>query len=131
MNGQGKRVLIADDEGSVRRIVVTLLHQAGYIVHQTADGLEALAEMKRWHFDALIADYTLPRLDGVRLLLLSRMMWPEIPVMLLSADLTDVPLSLKKQGACALVAKPLDSGKLLERLQAATSPAYAEAAADQ
>lgn len=126
MTGQGKRVLIADDEGSVRGVVATLLHQAGYIVHQAADGLEALAEMKRWHFDALMADYTLPRLDGMRLLLLSRMMWPEVPVLLLSADLTDVPLSLKKQGACALIAKPLDSGELLERLQAATSSAYAE-----
>ena len=126
MNGYGKRVLIADDEGGVRRLIVALLHRAGYSVHQAADGVEALAEMKKWRFDALMAEYTLPRLDGVRLLLLSRMMWPEIPVLLLSADLTELPPTLKRQGASALVSKPFDSQCLLQALHEALSLAYAE-----
>ena len=126
MNGYGKRVLIADDEGGVRRLIVALLHRAGYSVHQAADGVEALAEMKKWRFDALMAEYTLPRLDGVRLLLLSRMMWPEIPVLLLSADLTELPPTLKRQSASALVSKPFDSQCLLQTLHEAISLAYAE-----
>jgi len=130
MKRQGKRVLIADDEGGVRRFIVTLLHRAGYIVHQAGDGMDALAEMKRWRFDVVLADYSLPRLDGVRLLLLSRMMWPEVPVLLLSADLTDLPQTLKKQGVSALVPKPFGPQELLEALQAAMSPASAEDTAD-
>ena len=98
MNGYGKRVLIADDEGGVRRLIVALLHRAGYSVHQAADGVEALAEMKKWRFDALMAEYTLPRLDGVRLLLLSRMMWPEIPVLLLSAHTAHEPVPQSEPG---------------------------------
>ena len=130
MKKQGKRVLIADDEGDVRGFIVTLLHRAGYIVHQAGDGMEALTEMKRWRFDAVLADYSLPRLDGVRLLLLSRMMWPEVPVLLLSADLTDLPLALRKQGASALVPKPFGPQELLETLQSAMSPASVEDIAD-
>ena len=130
MNGQGKRVLIADDEGGVRRLIVALLDRAGYSVHQAADGVEALAEMKKWRFDALMADYTLPRLDGVRLLLLSRMMWPEVPVLLLSADLADLPLTLKRQGASTLVPKPFDPQGLLQALHEARSLAYEEYPAD-
>ncbi|MCE3222415.1 MAG: putative Response regulator, CheY-like [Nitrospira sp.] len=130
MNGYGKRVLVADDEGGVRRLIVTLLHQAGYNVHQAADGMEALVEMKKWRFDAVVAEYSLPRLDGVRLLLLSRMMWPEVPVVLLSADLTDLPLTLQKQGASALVPKPFAPQELLQALAEAVASGYAAHAGD-
>ena len=130
MNGYGKRVLIADDEECVRRLIGLLLAREGFTVHEAGDGIEALAELKKWRFDALMADYTLPRLDGVRLLLLSRMMWPEVPVLLLSADLADLPLTLKRQGASALVPKPFDPQGLLQALHEAISPAYEEYPAD-
>ncbi|MEP7153448.1 MAG: response regulator [Nitrospira sp.] len=126
MNGYGKRVLIADDEECVRRLIGLLLAREGFTVHEAGDGIEALAELKKWRFDGLMADCSLPRLDGVQLLLLSRMMWPEIPVLLLSADLHELPEPLKRQGASALVPKPFDPHNLLQALHEAISLAYAE-----
>ena len=82
--------------------------------------------MKKWRFDALLAEYTLPRLDGVRLLLLSRMMWPDVPVLLLSADLADLPLALQRQGASTRVSKPFYPQCLLDTLQEAILLANAE-----
>lgn len=121
MEGYGKRVLIADDEESVRRLVATVLEQAGYIVHAAIDGVEALGEMKKRRFDAVISDFHMPRLDGEQFLLLSRLMWPDIPVVLLSADLRELPPSLKQQGARILVSKPFSPHMLLEALHESIS----------
>ena len=66
MEGYGKRVLIAEDEESVRRLLAVVLEEAGYTVHAVEDGMEALAEMKKRRFDAVVADYRMPRLDGER-----------------------------------------------------------------
>ena len=95
MEGYGKRVLIAEDEESVRRLLAVVLEEAGYTVHAVEDGMEALAEMKKRRFDAVVADYRMPRLDGEQFLLLSRLMWPQTPTVLLSAEHTDLPVILK------------------------------------
>ena len=121
MDGYGKRVLVADDEESVRHFVTVVLEQAGYIVHAAVDGLEALAEMKKRRFDAVISDYRMPRLDGEQFLLLSRVMWPEVPVLLLSAELTKLPPTLEGQGNIVLLAKPFAPQRLLQRLHALIS----------
>ncbi len=121
MEGYGKRVLVADDEESVRRLVAEVLEQAGYIVHAAADGVEALGEMKKRRFDAVISDFHMPRLNGEQFLLLCRLMWPDIPVLLLSADLREVPLPLKQHGASMLLAKPFSSQSLLRALHESVS----------
>ena len=123
MEGYGKRVLIAEDEESVRRLLAVVVEEAGYTVHAVEDGMEALAEMKKRRFDAVVADYRMPRLDGEQFLLLSRLMWPQTPTVLLSAEHTDLPVILKMQGACALVPKPFDSQGLLRTLQSAVEAA--------
>ena len=119
MEGYGKRVLVAEDEESVRHLLTLVLEEAGYTVHAVEDGMEALAEMKKRRFDAVVADYRMSRLDGEQFLLLSRLMWPQTPTVLLSAEHADLPVMLKMQGACALVPKPFDSQGLLQALQAA------------
>lgn len=126
MEGYGKRVLIADDEESVRGLVAAVLEQAGYTVHMAVDGVDALTEMKKRRFDAVISDYRMPRLDGEQFLLLSRLMWPDVPVLLLSGDLTELPLTLQRQGASTLVLKPFDPQRLLQALQESVSRVYAE-----
>ena len=129
MDANGKRVLIADGEGCVRRLIKALLAQGGFMVDEAVDGIHALDEMKKCPFDALMADCSLPRLDGVRLLLLSRMMWPNTPVLLLSADLHELPESLQRQGAGVLVQKPFHPPNLLQAVHRATSLAYADPSA--
>ena len=121
MEGYGKRVLIADDEESVRQLVAIVLEQAGYIVHAAVDGVEALGEMKKRRFDAVISDFHMPRLDGEQFLLLCRLMWPDIPVVLLSAELRELPASLKQQGARILISKPFSPQMLLQTLYESVS----------
>ncbi len=131
MEGYGKRVLIADDEESVRRLVAIVLEQAGYIVHAAVDGVEALGEMKKRRFDAVISDFHMPRLDGEQFLLLSRLMWPDIPVVLLSAELRELPASLKQHGARILVSKPFSPQVLLQALHESVSCPHSDQAPER
>jgi len=123
MEGYGKRVLVADDEVTVRRLVALVLEQAGYIVHEVGDGFEALGEMKKRRFDVVVADYRMPGLDGEQFLILSRLMWPQIPTVLLSAELNDVPGRLSLQGPCAFLAKPFEAHHLLNVVRGALETA--------
>ena len=131
MEGYGKRVLIADDEENVRRLVAIVLEQAGYIVHAAVDGVEALGEMKKRRFDAVISDFHMPRLDGEQFLLLCRLMWPDIPVVLLSAELQELPASLRQQGVRILVSKPFSPQVLLQTLHEAVSSRDSVQASEQ
>ncbi len=123
MEGYGKRVLVADDEVTVRRLVALVLEQAGYIVHEAGDGFEALGEMKKRRFDVVVADYRMPGLDGEQFLILSRLMWPQIPTVLLSAELNDVPGRLSLHGPCGFLAKPFDAHHLLNVVRGALETA--------
>src|SRR5215217_7071540 len=72
-------------------IICLMLSEAGYNVYESCDGLEALAELKKRRYDAVLTDYHMPKMDGLELLDLVQAMWPETPVILASSDvfLTD------------------------------------------
>jgi len=73
----------------------------------------------------------MPRLDGEQFLLLCRLMWPDIPVVLLSAELLELPAALKQQGACILVSKPFSPQMLLQALHESLSLPESEQASDR
>lgn len=114
LDGYGKRVLVVDDDESVLNVLVWLFDQAGYNVLAAKDGDSALEEMQRRHFDLVLTDYHMPRLDGITFLLRSRRMWPKTPVILTSADQTDMSEIAVRNGAYAWVRKPYEMSLLLE-----------------
>lgn len=119
LDGYGKRILVVDDNESVRNILVLLFDQAGYNVLAAKDGESALEEMRRRHFDLVVTDYHMPRLDGITFLLRSRRMWPQTPVILTSADPADMSEIAVRNGAYAWVRKPYEVPLLLEMVREA------------
>ena len=119
MSREGKRVLVAEDDDAARDMLGALLVQAGYNVHATKDGRDALGELQRRHFDVVITDYNMPHLDGRELLSLSQAAWPHLPVIMLSGERIDVSSELKQLGAYAWVTKPYDTWYLLEIIREA------------
>ena len=92
-NGYGQRVLIVDDETSIRSLLSAVLTGEGYNVVQAGDGLEAFHELKKQRFDVVISAYRMPRYDGMQLLATCLSLWPETAVVLISgedSDWTDV-----------------------------------------
>jgi signal transduction histidine kinase len=80
----GLRVLIADDEPSVRATVRRLLERRGATVVVAADGLEAEARLRDEHFELMILDVAMPGCGGYEVLAFSRATLPELPVVLMS-----------------------------------------------
>ncbi len=122
MEGKGKRVLLVDDDEDVRYMLGILLVQAGYDVSVARDGAEALSEMKMRRFDVVVTDYRMPRLNGLELLFLSLVAWPEVPVIMISgeSDLAEFALGA---GAFAWIRKPFESSFLLDMVDAAVRQA--------
>jgi len=121
MDGQRKSILIVEDDDGNRKLLALLLEEAGYAAHHATDGLEALEEMKRVTFDAVITDRDMPRMNGLELLAQSRALWPEIPVILVSAHAIDARETVELRGAFAWVQKPYEAPDLLAIVQAAVT----------
>ena len=119
-DGYGKRVLVAVGDDTDKHSLTRILTHANYNVHLASDGLHALEEMKKRRFDVVVTDYHLPRMSGRELLLLSKVVWPNTPVIVLSCDGNDLADNIIDLGAFASVRKPYEPQLLLEQLQSAT-----------
>lgn len=63
-----KKILLADDEASIRGLLADVLSMVGFKVTLAKDGQESLEQMQEHRFDLLITDINMPRLDGIELL---------------------------------------------------------------
>ena len=81
---KGLRLLVADDEPSVRATVRRLLERRGATVVIAADGLEAEARLRDDRFDLVVLDVTMPGRTGYDVLALARATNPRMPVILMS-----------------------------------------------
>ncbi len=82
-----KRVLLVEDEESLRRVMKDLLEREGFVVFEASDGVIALDEIDRLAPDLVVLDLNLPRLDGYGVLshLRARPSTQKLPVIVLTA----------------------------------------------
>ncbi len=85
-SGFSFRILVVDDEPSVRQVSSTLLQTKGYEVRTAADGFEALVELRRALPDVIISDLKMPNMSGFELLSVVRRRFPQIPVIAISGE---------------------------------------------
>jgi CheY-like chemotaxis protein len=80
------RVLIAEDEESVRALVARALVADGYEVMEAADGAEALETLNSEHgrFDLLLTDIKMPVMDGIALSLAVARDYPALPILMMT-----------------------------------------------
>ena len=103
------RILIVDDEQSVREVLSEYFTEQGYTVETAGDGEEALAHVQRSTPDLVLLDVRMPGLDGVETLRRLRGIAPDLAVIMVTAN-EDVGLARDtlKLGALDYVAKPFD-----------------------
>ena len=63
-----KKILVVDDEAGIRELLFDVLSTSGFNVTLAKDGVDSLQVMQERHFDLLITDVHMPRLDGIGLL---------------------------------------------------------------
>jgi DNA-binding NtrC family response regulator len=109
----GKRILVVDDEESLRRVTQLRLQQAGYEVATAADGNEALALLERNPRDLVLTDLRMPGLSGIELLERIKEAHPEVIVILVTAFGTiESAVEAMKHGAYDYIIKPVNAEAL-------------------
>ncbi len=78
------RVLVADDEASVRTVVLRALQLDGHEIIPVADGAGALEALEGAQFDLLLTDIVMPGLDGIALALKAAKLDPEMKIILMT-----------------------------------------------
>jgi DNA-binding response OmpR family regulator len=119
MDGYGKRILVIDDDAGCQEFLAGCLEREGYIVHTTDNGLAGLEELNKRRFDVVIADCHVPGISGLEFAVLSRVAWPDTPVILLSADMDTVIDNAGEHTTVACIRKPYETTMLLSVLRAA------------
>jgi DNA-binding response OmpR family regulator len=123
MNGYGKRILVVDEDADRRALLEAQLEQEGYAVQTACDGVAGADEMRKRHFEAVIADGRLSEFCGHKLAAYCRISWPDTPVILLSGDLIYVTDHADAVAAAAGLRRPYEVVMLLSVLRAITQPA--------
>jgi CheY-like chemotaxis protein len=62
--GSFRQVLVVDDEGALQMLVRAVLEQERFMVDIARDGMEACVQVRRQHYDAIVCDLRMPKMDG-------------------------------------------------------------------
>lgn len=114
------KILLVDDDSSVRRVLQFKLEKKGFAVETASDGLEALAALKKEPFDLLLSDIRMPRMDGIELLNEAKTAQPNIKVILITAHATvNQAVQAVKLGAFDYITKPFEDDELFVAIEKA------------
>ncbi|HEV8229115.1 MAG TPA: response regulator [Candidatus Limnocylindria bacterium] len=107
----GKRVLVVDDDPSIRDILSAALEDDGYEVVPASNGADALDVVDRWKPDVIVLDLMMPVMDGWTFARRLRER-DDIPIIVISAA-NDLARHALDVGARDVLPKPFDLDKLL------------------
>jgi len=114
------KILLADDDRSLRRVLQFKLEKSGYTVTAVGDGQQALDCLKGSRFDLLLSDIKMPRIDGLDLLEQVRTLQPRLKVILITAHATvSQAVQAVKLGAFDYITKPFEDEELFVALEKA------------
>ena len=113
-----KRILLVEDEKSIRNLVKLNLELDGYEAVSTGSGQEALVLFKSQHFDLVILDVMLPEINGYDICEQIRLLNSEIPVIFVTAkDQAADRIAGLKRGGDDYLTKPFNLEELLLRIK--------------
>lgn len=111
-------ILIVDDEENLRLTLSRILSNAGHTVTTASSGEDALRLVQAGGYDLAFIDLLMPGIGGLDLLAELRRLYPEMPVLILTAHATlDSAIEAVRQGARDYLVKPADPHMILERVK--------------
>lgn len=108
------KVLIIDDERSIRNAIREILEYERFEVDEAEDGLSGVVKVKGGKYDVILCDIKMPKMDGNEVLDRIMLLAPDTPVVMISGhgDI-ETAVDLLKTGAYDYIPKPLDLNRLL------------------
>jgi CheY-like chemotaxis protein len=114
------RILVADDQESMRLIVAGLLREKGHEISLAEDGLQAYQLFQQKPFDLIVADVNMPRLNGLEFLAKVKTEKPGTKVVFVTGMLEEtVRIGSEKLGLDGLILKPFDKTAALQVIEKA------------
>ena len=110
-------ILAVDDSASMRKMVSFTLLGAGFKVVEAVDGQDAYEKAQAQHFDLVLTDQNMPRMDGLGLTrkLREHPKFKNTPILILTTESSDQMKQAGRQaGATGWLVKPFDPAKLIE-----------------
>lgn len=102
-----KRILVVDDDNSMKSALSESLESCGYDVHAVENGYEAVDAFKKQFFDLVLTDMRMPGMTGIEVLKIVKNMSPETPVIVITAYGTvNTAVEAMKEGASEFIMKP-------------------------
>ncbi|NIQ37161.1 MAG: response regulator [Proteobacteria bacterium] len=115
-----ERILVVDDELSMREFLEIMLTKEGYQVRTATDGRKALALAEKELFDLAILDIRMPKMDGIETLVGLKEISPETVALMITAYAsTDTAVQAMKQGAYDYITKPFKIEEIKMTIQKA------------
>ena len=113
-----KKILIIDDERSIRRALGEILQFEGYEVTEAEHGNQGIDACKNDSFDLIFCDIKMPGKDGMEVLAELHPLFPDIPIVMISGHGTiETAVEAIKKGAFDFIEKPLDLNRILVTLR--------------
>ena len=116
-----ERILVVDDEETIREVVSSMLGSGHYECKQAASAFEALALLDSGEeFELMLSDLLMPDLDGIGLLERTKEKFPDMPVVMVTAvhDIS-VALAAIRNGAYDYLLKPFEREQLMATVRRA------------
>jgi len=112
------RVLIIDDEKSIRNTLKEILEYESYTIDEASDGASALEKLNEESYDVVLCDIKMPKMDGLEVLTKAQEITPDTPFVMISGHGTiETAVEATKKGAFDFIQKPPDLNRLLITLR--------------
>lgn len=113
------RILLVDDQRSLRRSLALMLESAGFHTAEAADGEEALAKLQRETFDLVVTDLRMEGMSGIDLLKEIKRLRPGMPVIVITAyGSIESAVQAMRLGAFDYLSKPFSESDIVEKIHA-------------
>ena len=117
ITGTGKSVLCVDDDPGIRGLLHEIITRLGHSTITAADGIDALEKLEDGHFDIVITDISMPRMDGVELIKKIITDYDDVDVIVITAyEMTYKYTDIIALGASDFISKPFNINELEAKL---------------
>ena len=118
MNLKNVRILVVEDECSIREILCDEFEMSGAIVAQASNGIEAIEKIESSKFDIIFSDIRMPQMDGVELAIyVSQKFTKDKPKIYFCSGYSDLdPVEASEIGVKKVFPKPFDMFSIIEKI---------------
>ena len=115
---QSARILIVDDEATIRLTLSTLLKRAGYEVTSAENGHEAVALLEQQRFDLMLVDLKMPEMDGMQVVAAARQRQADLAIIVLTGHGSlETAVEGLHQGVFDYLLKTTEPAQVIERVK--------------